>query len=105
MSQYLHKRPNVTVLMYHLVLPAKYRRAVFDTDVDEVIKEVCLQLESRYQVKFIEIGTDKDHVHFLVQSVPTYSVTKIVTLIKSLTAREVFERCPQVKKKLWGGEF
>ena len=105
MSQYLHKRHNVTVLMYHLVLPAEYRRAVFDTDVDEVIKEVCLQLESRYQVKFIEIGTDKDHVHFLVQSVPTYSVTKIVTMLKSLTAREVFKRCPQVKKKLWGGEF
>ena len=105
MSQYLHKRHNVTVLMYHLVFPAKYRRVVFDTDVDEVVKEVCLQLESRYQVKFIEIGTDKDHVHFLVQSVPTYSVTKIVTMLKSLTAREVFKRCPQVKKKLWGGEF
>lgn len=66
MSQYLHKRHNVTVFMYHLIFPAKYRRVVFDTDVDEVIKEVCLQLESRYQVKFIEIGTDKDHVHFLV---------------------------------------
>ena len=56
-------------------------------------------------MKFIEIGTDRDHVHFLVQSVPTYSVTKIVTLLKSLTAREIFKRCPQVKKKLWGGEF
>jgi REP element-mobilizing transposase RayT len=78
---------------------------VFDDHVDEVLKEVCLEVEKRYQVKFLEIGTDKDHVHFLVQSVPTYSVTKIVTMIKSLTAREVFKRCPQVKKKLWGGEF
>jgi len=91
--------------MYHLVFPAKYRRVVFDEDVDKVVKGVCLAIEERYQVKFLEIGTDKDHVHFLVQSVPTYSVTKIVTLIKSLTAREVFRRCPQVKKKLWGGEF
>jgi REP element-mobilizing transposase RayT len=40
-----------------------------------------------------------------VQSGPTYSVTKIVTIIKSLTAREILRRCPQVKKKLWGGEF
>jgi REP element-mobilizing transposase RayT len=63
-----------------------------------------LDIGERYQVKFLEIGTDKDHVHFLVQSVPTYSVTKIVTLIKSLTAREVFKRCP-LKKQLWGGEF
>ena len=26
-------------------------------------------------------------------------------MIKSITAREVFLKCPQVKKKLWGGEF
>ncbi len=105
MSEYIHKSHNVTVLIYHLVLPAKYRRVVFDDHVDEALKEVCLDIEKRYQIKFLEIGTDEDHVHFLVQSVPTYNVTKIVTMIKSLTAREVFKRCPQVKKKLWGGEF
>jgi putative transposase len=44
-------------------------------------------------------------VHFLVQSVPTYSVTKLVPIIKSLTAREIFRRCPDVKRRLWGGEF
>jgi putative transposase len=104
-SVYLHKSHNVTVLLYHLVFPAKYRKAVINGSVDEVIKEVCLAIAQRYQIKFLEIGTDKDHVHFLVQSVPTYSVTKIVTLMKSLTAREVFRRYPQVKKQLWGGEF
>ena len=105
MSEYIHKRHNITVLMYHLVFPAKYRRIIFDEQVDAVLKEVCLGVAERYQVKFLEIGTAKDHVHFLVQSVPTYSVTKLVRLIKSITAREIFRRCPQVKKKLWGGEF
>mgnify|MGYP001550430640 CR=1 FL=1 len=105
MSSYIHKSHNVSVLLYHLVFPAKYRRVVFDDTVDQVLRDVCLGIEKRYQVKFLEIGTDKDHVHFLIQSVPTYSVTKIVTLIKSLTAREIFRCCPQVKKKLWGGEF
>ena len=105
MSDYIRKSHNVTVLLYHLVFPAKYRRAVFDENVDTVLKEACLGIEDRFQLKFLEIGTDKNHVHFLVQSVPTYSVTKIVTLIKSLSAREIFKRCPQVKKQLWGGEF
>jgi len=105
MSEYIHKSHNVTVLLYHLVFPAKYRRAVFDESVDSVLKEVCLDISERYEMKFLEIGTDKDHVHFLVQSVLTYSVTKLVTILKSLTAREVFRRCPHVKKQLWGGEF
>ena len=105
MSEYIHKSHNVSVLLYHLVFPAKYRRAVLDQRVDEVLRDVCLEIEKRYQIKFLEIGTDKDHVHFLVQSVPTYSVTKLVTMVKSLTAREIFKRCPHVKKQLWGGEF
>jgi putative transposase len=105
MSEYIHKSHNVTVLLYHLVFPAKYRRAVFDEQVDEVLREICLEIEKRYEIKFVEIGVDKDHVHFLVQSVSMYSVTKLVKMIKSLTAKEVFQRCPYVKQKLWGGEF
>ncbi len=60
MSEYIHKSHNVTVLLYHLVFPAKYRRAVFDEQVDEVLREVCLEIEKRYEVKFTEIGVDKD---------------------------------------------
>ena len=105
MSEYVHKSHNVSVLMYHLVFPAKYRRVIFEGRIEEELKEICLEIEKRYEVKFLEIGTDKDHVHFLVQSVPKYSVTQIVTKIKSITAREIFKRCPEVKKVLWGGEF
>ena len=95
----------MTVLLYHLVFPAKYRRAVFETDVDTVLRDICLDIEDRYEIKFLEIGTDEDHVHFMVQSVPMYSVKKIVQMIKSITAREIFRRCPKVKQQLWGGEF
>ena len=70
-----------------------------------MLKDVCVEIEKRYQIQFLEIGTDKDHVHFLVQSVPRYSVTKVVTIIKSLTAKEIFRRAPQVKRQLWGGEL
>ena len=91
--------------MYHIVCPAKYRNVVFSEEVDQTLKEVCLEISKRYEIHFLEIGTDGDHVHFLVQSVPTYSPTKIVRTIKSITAREIFRRIPSVKKDLWGGEF
>lgn len=105
MSEYIHKSHNVTVLMYHFVCPAKYRRVVMDDDVDRVIKETCREIEKRYEIRFLEIGTDRDHVHFLIQSVPTYSPKKIIQIVKSITAKAVFAQCPQVKKELWGGEF
>ena len=105
MSIYIHKSHNVSVLMYHIVCPAKYRNVVFSEEVDQTLKEVCLEISKRYEIHFLEIGTDGDHVHFLVQSVPTYSPTKIVRTIKNITAREIFRRIPLVKKDLWGGEF
>ena len=105
MSENIHKSHNVSKLMYHFVFPTKYRRVVIDEDVDQVIKETCIEIEKRYEINFVEIGTDKDHVHFLIQSVPTYSPVQIVKIVKSLTAKEVFAQCPEVKKKFWGGNF
>jgi putative transposase len=105
MSHLIRKSHNVSILVYHFVCPAKYRRAVIDEKVDQVLKDVCLEIAQRYQIEFLEIGTDQDDVHFLVQSVPSYRPTKIITIIQSFTAREVFVRVPLVKKQLWGGEF
>lgn len=105
MSHLIRKSHNVSVMLYHFVIPAKYRRVVFNPEVDAVLKEICLEIADRYQIEFLEIGTDGDHVHFLVQSVPSYSATKIITMIKSLTARQIIQRIPSVKKQLWGGEF
>ena len=105
MSRFIHKSHNVSVLLYHIVCPAKYRRVVFSPEVDLKLKEVCLEISKRYEIQFLEIGTDKDHVHFLVQSVPMYSPKKVVQIIKSITAREIYAACPEVKKQLWGGQF
>jgi len=87
------------------VCPAKYRRVVFTEEVDLILKEVCLEIAKRYEIIFIEIGVEKDHVHFLLQSVPSYSPTEVVKIVKSIMAREIFKRIPGVRRKLWGGEF
>lgn len=105
MSKYIHKSHNVSVLLYHLVCPIKYRKKVLTDKVSSELKTICKEISLRYEIDFIEIGTDGDHVHFLIQSVPTYSVTKICKMVKSLTAREIFRRLPEVTKELWGSQF
>jgi putative transposase len=91
--------------MYHIVCPTKYRRTVLSDVVETKLKEICSEIQKRYEIEFLEIGSDDDHVHFLVQSVPMMSPKKIVQIIKSLTAREIFKQCPEVKNQLWGGAF
>jgi len=88
-----------------VVCPAKYRREVFTEEAAETLKEVCIGIGERYEIHFVEIGVDEDHVHFLVQSVPVMSPRYIVQTIKGITGREIFKEHPEVKKLLWGGHF
>jgi putative transposase len=104
-SRYLHKSHNVSILVYDLVTRAKYRRVIFDPEVEDYLKEICQDIEKRYEVIFLEIGVDQDPVHFLIQSVPMYSPQKLVQIIKSITGRDMFIKFPALKEKLWGTEF
>ena len=65
----------------------------------------CKEISVQYEINFIEIGEDRDHVHFLILSVPKISPSQIANIVKGVTAREIFKRCPEVKTKLWGGNF
>lgn len=105
MSEHVYKRHNKSLLLYHIVCPVKYRRKVISGNIAETLKETCLEISERYEVHFVEIGTDTDHVHFLVQSVPMMLPKSIVQTVKSITAREIFRNHPEVKRYLWGGKF
>ena len=105
-STYLHLSHNVSNLVYHFVCPAKYRRSVFSDNVEDHLKNICLEIEYRYDyIRFLEIGADNNHVHFLIQSSPNYSPSQIIKIVKSITAKQIFLECPEVKKYLWGGQF
>jgi len=93
-------------IKYHLVFCIKYRKDLFlEQEYTDTIKGVCQGLEERYPIKFETMGFDEDHVHFLLQSIPRYSPSRIFQIVKSITAIKLFEIHPDLKKELWGGEF
>jgi putative transposase len=105
MSEHIHKSHNKSLLLYHFVCPIKYRRKVLSAEVSLTFTDVCLKIEERYEIHFLEIGLDGDHVHFLIQSVPTNAPKKIIGAVKSITSKEIFRLHPEVKQMLWGGKF
>ena len=102
MSEHIHKRHNKNLMLYHLVCPIKYRRKVLTEAVSTSLKETCLEIAKRYEIRFIEIGTDEDHVHFLLQSVPNMLPSAMVGSIKSIIGKAIFRLHPDIKKFLWG---
>ena len=105
MAENISKSHNVSVLLYHLVCPAKYRRKIFSEEVTKSLLLICFEITVKYEIEFIEIGTDADHVHFLIQGIPRMSPSEIVRVVKSITGREIFRLHPEVKTILWGGHL
>jgi REP element-mobilizing transposase RayT len=104
-STHIYKRHNKSLLLYHLVFPAKCRRKVLSEEVEYSLKKTCEEIAERFEIQFVEIGADEDHVHFLLQTVPTMKPSEMVKKIKSITARELFRLHPEVRNILWGGQF
>jgi len=91
---------------YHFVTPVKYRRAIFgNEDREHSLVKISQEIEERYEIEFEQIGIDTNHVHYLVSSAPKYSPAELMQIIKSITAREIFKRHPDIKEQLWGGEL
>lgn len=105
MSRYIHKTHNVSVLLYHYVCPAKYRQVIFGSEVDDILIQTCEEISKRYDINVLELGTDGDHVHFLIQSVPMLAPQEAIRTIKSITAKEIYRLYPQIKRKMWGGRI
>lgn len=91
--------------MYHLVCPAKYRRNIFTDEVTKSLLLICFEITEKHEIEFIEIGTDGDHVHFLIQGIYRMSPLEIVNIVKNITAREIFRLHPEVKTMLGGGHI
>ncbi len=105
MSKHIFKRHNKTLLLYHIVCPLKYRKKVITRQIGKSLKEICLEISERYEIHLVEVGYESDHVHFLVQSVPSLSISEITRTIKSISAKELFRRFPEIEANLWGGNI
>ena len=90
---------------YHVVFPVKYRKALLTDHIRNAILEIADGIAERYEVEFERIGTDGDHIHLLCSFHPKYAGSAIVGMFKSITAKQLFRRFPELRKELWGGEF
>ena len=90
---------------YHIVFPVKYRKALLTDGVSKALKEISKGIEERYHIEMEQIGTDGNHIHILCSFHPKYSIGDVIRTYKSITARQLFLKFPELKKSLWGGEF
>ena len=89
-----------------MVTAVKYRKTLLNSEVEACIKETLKGISERYEIIIDEIGFDQNHIHIFCGAAPKIAPLRVIGIIKSITARRIFERFPRLKKEeLWGGEF
>ena len=91
---------------YHLVWCPKYRKKIFIGEevrerAGQLVREIC----EEYGFEIEEMEVAEDHVHILISFPPKHSISEVVRIIKSISARELFRVFPRLKKRLWSGEL
>ena len=96
---------SVYKIRYHMVAAVKYRKALLNKAVEECVKETLRGVSERYEIAIDEVGFDENHIHIFCGAPPRMAPLRIMSIIKSITARRVFETFPKLKEEVWGGEF
>jgi putative transposase len=88
-----------------MVFVVKYRKSLINKKVFEFFKEILKGIEERYYLNFHAIGHENNHIHLLIEARPRYSPSEIMQICKSITAKQIFKKFPEIKQELWGGHF
>ena len=100
-----HWYHNVSECYYHIQLTIKYRRVVLNEAVQKAIFDSWKEVKERYAIEISHVGFDQNHLHILCRFLPKYSGGQVIKLLKNIAAKTTFQRVPDIKKELWGGEF
>lgn len=105
MSELHYGRGYVYSLQYHLVWCVKYRHDLLFGEVDRDLKIILNQIAKDNDIQIIEMETDKDHIHLLIECKPQHIIPNMVKSFKGVSARLLFKQHPSLKSKLWGGHL
>ncbi len=91
------------LLQYHIIFVCKYRKKLFASEqISDDIKQLSYEICQKHHVIIRYLETDKDHIHYMIETEPTMSVSKIVNLMKSYTAYHIWKRYQNcLRKHFW----
>ena len=105
MSEVHYGRGYVYSIQYHLVWCVKYRHDVLVDRIEMDTKSIIQDLADEHEIEIVEIETDKDHIHLLIECKPQHYIPNMVKAFKGVLARKLFKLHPELKKRLWGGHL
>ena len=98
-------RGYVYSIQYHIVWCVKYRHKILIGNIENSLKELLINISTDNNFTIITMETDKDHIHLLIECTPQHYIPDVIKALKGVSARKMFLKHPELKKKLWGGHL
>jgi putative transposase len=99
-------RGYVYSIQYHIVWCVKYRHKIITPIIEKSLIEILQKIADDNNFSIIEVNTDLDHIHLLIDCSPQHYIPDIIKALKGVSARLLMKEYGDVlKKKLWGGHL
>jgi putative transposase len=92
-------------LKYHLVWIPKYRANILGGEVSRYLKEVFARIAEEYEFHIDTMEVMEDHVPIFIEAPPSYSPARLVQVLKSISAKELYKKFPDMRKEMWSGKI
>ena len=99
-------RGYVYSIQYHIVWCVKYRHKILNLKIETRLIEILQQIANDNNFSILEVNTDLDHVHLLIDCTPQQYIPDIMKALKGVSARLLIKEFgDELKKKLLGGHL
>ena len=90
----------------HIVWTPKYRYRMLKGKAEKEVYRSIYVFCNMKKCRVVELNVQIDHVHLVVRTPPSLSVSELMGTLKGRTAIRLFNKFPYLrKKKLWGNRF
>ena len=99
-------RGYVYSIQYHIVWCVKYRHKIITPIIERSLIRILQKIADDNNFSIIEVNTDLDHIHLLIDCSPQHYIPDIIKALKGVSARLLMkEYGNELKSKLWGGHL
>ena len=91
------------LLQYHIIFVCKYRKKLLtDKIISDEIKQLSYDICNKHNIEIKEMETDKDHIHYMIETRPNANISNIVKMIKSYTTFYIWKNHKKfLSKHFW----
>ena len=102
MGDWKSKGHSKYLLQYHVIFVCKYRKKLLTPRISEDIKKLSAEICTKHQVQIPYMETDKDQIHYMIETSPNINLADLIKTIKSCACYHIWKlHEPYLQKCFW----